>query len=181
MNHVLLRHPEVALRWAGRCYGASDVPLGRTGRGRIAGLVAALRLLDIEAVVHSDLARTRIPALAIARALGISVTADPDWRERSFGSWEGQSWHAIWRATGSAMDGMIDAPESFRPGETGETTLELAARVCAAHARLPDERVLVVTHGGPIAALVGTGQGAPVRDWPALVPACGEWRLVKTR
>lgn len=60
--------------------------------------------------------RTRAIAAPLGEKLGIVPLAEPLWRERDFGSWEGQSWNAIYRATGNAMDGMIDAPETFRPG-----------------------------------------------------------------
>ena len=70
------------------------------------------------------------------------------------------------------MDGMIDAPDVFRPGG-GETTMALAARAMAALNDLPPGRVLVITHGGPIAAILGSRAGRPPRDWSALVPPTG--------
>lgn len=178
MSLILLRHPAVALAWAGRCYGASDVPLSRAGRASITTLAHDPAWAGVAAVIHSDLGRTRLPAQAIAMALGVPLIADAGWRERDFGAWEGKSWHAIWRESGSAMDGMIDGPGDFRPGGSGETTHELRDRVLAAAARAGEggRHCLVVTHGGPIAALAGTLAGMAVRDWLPLVPACGEWR-----
>ncbi|MGC6401077.1 histidine phosphatase family protein [Sphingomonas sp. FW199] len=179
---LLVRHTAVALAWRGRCYGASDVPLSRQGRADTIALAAVLAERNPVWVVHSGLARTRILAERIARACGCPTGEDRGWRERDFGSWEGQRWTAIYRATGNAMDGMIDTPDSFRPGG-GETTFELADRVALARQRLPGGRGIVVTHGGPIAALIGRDRGALATDWPALVPPCGgsvvmpgEWR-----
>jgi broad specificity phosphatase PhoE len=40
--------------------------------------------------------------------------------------------------------------------------------------RGPDGPVVAVCHGGPIAAICGTLAGAPVADWPGLVPNTGE-------
>lgn len=179
MNLVLLRHPAVARAWAGRCYGSTDVPLSRTGRASIAEIVESVRSRRVKAVVHSDVARTRPVAQAMAEAFRVPVVADPAWRERNFGAWEGRTWNAIWRETGNAMDGMVSAPASFRPGDSGETTHELRDRVLAAHARLPEGRVLIVTHGGPIAALIGTLAGETIDRWPALVPACGTFRILR--
>lgn len=169
---VLVRHTEVARAWRGRCYGASDVPLSHAGMAATRPLARDLAALAPAWIVHSGLIRTAVLADRIAALAGCPVTCDPDWRERDFGTWEGQSWAAIYRATGNAMDGMIDAPATFRPGG-GDTTIELAARVDAAWRRLPPGTGIVVTHGGPIAALRGTWSDAPVCDWPALVPPCG--------
>jgi broad specificity phosphatase PhoE len=48
---------------------------------------------------------------------------------------------------------MFTAPEDFRPGG-GETTAELSTRSVAAWHALPEQGlVVVVTHGGPIAAV----------------------------
>ncbi len=111
-------------------------------------------------------------ATAIGRIAGCTVTGDRAWQERDFGAWEGRSWQAIYRTSGNAMDGMIDAPASFRPGG-GETTAELAARAVAALADLPRGRTLVVAHGGTIAAILGSRDALPVPAWLALVPAYG--------
>ncbi|WP_033921566.1 histidine phosphatase family protein [Sphingomonas sp. 37zxx] len=169
---LLVRHPAVARAWAGRCYGISDIGLSRAGLMQVRSLAPQLAAWAPTYIVHSGLRRAATLALAIARETGLPVTCDPRWRERDFGAWEGRSWQAIYRATGNAMDGMIDAPDSFRPGD-GETTTELATRAAAACAALPAGRVLVVSHGGPIAALLGTQQGLPPRDWLKLVPATG--------
>lgn len=168
---LLIRHTEVARAWRGRCYGISDPSLSRAGTAHAAVLAAELAAWKPDIVVHSGLRRTRYLAQLIAAA-GVETVADPGWRERDFGSWEGLTWHAIHRSTGNAMDGMIDAPDSFRPGG-GETTTELANRASEALARLPAGRIAVVSHGGPIAALRGRRLGLPARDWLALVPALG--------
>ncbi|WP_222872436.1 histidine phosphatase family protein [Hankyongella ginsenosidimutans] len=118
------------MTWRARCYGVTDVPLAR----------AAFALPEpppVERVVHSGLRRTRGPAEKLAAALGVPRIEDAQWRERDFGTWEGQTWHAIYRATGDAMDGMLTDPEGFRPGGDGETTMELAWRVVGRRARSP--------------------------------------------
>lgn len=170
---LLVRHTEVARAWRGRCYGISDPGLSRAGARHAAIVASEVAAWRPEIVMHSGLDRTCHLARRVAAIAGVEACADPDWRERDFGSWEGKSWGAIYRATGNAMDGMMDAPDSFRPGG-GETTIEMADRVAAAFAALPAGRLAVVTHGGPIAALRGRQQRLAVRDWLALVPAYGE-------
>ena len=74
------------------------------------------------------------------------------------------------------MDGMIDAPDSFRPG--GETTTEMLDRIALALSRLPADRVAVVTHGGPVAAARWLDAGLAVSMLPTLIPGYGEaWQM----
>jgi broad specificity phosphatase PhoE len=169
---LLVRHTQVASAWKGRCYGHSDVGLSRIGAVQAQVLAQTLAQWHPDIVVHSGLRRTRILAEKAANLAGVSPIGDVAWQERDFGSWEGRGWSSIFRESGNAMDGMIDDPYGFRPG-SGETTMELAARCLTALQGLPSGRVMVVTHGGPIAAIVGTQQGVPGRDWPSLVPDTG--------
>ncbi|TCH98184.1 histidine phosphatase family protein [Roseococcus sp. SYP-B2431] len=167
---LLLRHPQVAPHWAGRCYGRSDVGLSTAGRAQARRWAARIRAQDFDRVIASPARRSRWPAGLLSR----DVEIDPRLAERDFSAWEGLSWDAIWRAEGDAMDGMIDAPERFRPGG-GETTSELAARALSWWQGLAgDATVLAVTHGGPIGVLAGSLLGLAPRGWLAHVPKPGE-------
>ncbi len=175
---ILVRHPPVARVWSGRCYGQSDPGLSRAGRAMIAPLVDQLAALKPQAVIHSDLTRTKAIALPLAEKLGIPAIADPLWRERDFGTWEGRAWTAIYRETGDAMDGMIDNPDHFQPGG-GETTAALARRVGQALANLPAARpVAIITHGGPIASARALQASIERRHLASLIPATGSITLL---
>lgn len=140
----------------------------------VAPLIDQLAALNPGIIIHSDMVRTRAVALPLARRLGIVCMAEPAWRERDFGDWEGQSWNAIYRATGSAMDGMISAPGSFRPGG-GETTNDVIARIKRALEKLPNTPVIVIlSHGGPIACARLIRNNLLVSSLPSLIPALGE-------
>nr|WP_315456993.1 histidine phosphatase family protein [uncultured Sphingorhabdus sp.] len=170
----LVRHPPVLKAWQKRCYGQSDPSLSREGKAMAGPLVDQLVALKPYVIVHSDSARTRAIAEPVARQLGLNCVADALWRERDFGDWEGQTWNAIYRATGNAMDGMIDDPEHFRPGG-GETTLELIARIKRALAELPGApRIVVVAHGGPIACAKLIVDNLPLASLAANIPALGD-------
>jgi broad specificity phosphatase PhoE len=176
---ILVRHTAVARAWQGRCYGVSDVRLSRAGWAALAPLSTDLAAKRPAWVVHSGLIRTRLLAERVAVRADCPLLIDIDWRERDFGAWEGKTWNAIYRVSGNAMDGMIEAPAEFRPGG-GETTCQLAARAVRAWMRLPTGIGVVVTHGGPIAALLGWQRGAPAVDWFALVPPHGATMSVPT-
>lgn len=171
---ILVRHPPVVLAWQKRCYGQSDPGLSRTGQAMVAPLVDQLAALAPNVIIHSDMQRTRAIALPLGAKVGVVPIADPLWRERDFGSWEGQSWNAIYRATGNAMDGMIDAPDTFRPGNTGETTRQLMDRAAIALASLPRRGcIVVISHGGPIACVRAAATSADFQSIADLVPPAG--------
>ena len=161
---LLVRHTEVAVRWTGKCYGCSDIGLSHVGRQQAAELATRLAAEPITALIHSGLKRAAYLARWLANMKGIAPVADARWQERNFGTWEGRGWHSIWKETGNAMDGMFTDPASYRPGG-GETTAELSARSAAAYDALPQEGVIVViSHGGPIAAVRTMLAGVPMAD-----------------
>ncbi len=168
---ILVRHPPVTLAWQKRCYGQSDPALSRAGQAMIAPLVDRLAAMAPDAIIHSDMKRTRAIAEPLGKRLGIVPLAEPLWRERDFGTWEGQRWNAIYRATGDAMNGMVDAPETFRPGGSGETTQQLLDRIGAALAAAKRRgRVVIITHGGPIACALARQMTDKIASLPDLVP-----------
>jgi broad specificity phosphatase PhoE len=161
---LLVRHTDVAVRWSSRCYGCTDVGLSRTGRRQAAELAANLAAQPITAVIHSGLERAAYLARWIANSKGVAPTVDARWQERNFGTWEGRGWHSIWKETGNAMDGMFTDPARYRPGG-GETTAELVDRSTAAWTALPARGlIVVVTHGGPIAAVRTMLAGVPLTE-----------------
>lgn len=171
---MLLRHPPVATAWSKRCYGRSDMGWSRAGAALAQRLADDLAARPIDAIVHSGAMRTRRLAELIARRRALPIRADGGWLERDFGTWEGRSWHAIWRETGALMDRMITDPTEFQPGG-GETGLALSERARAAWSRLPTTgTTLVIAHGGPIAALRTWQAGEPLDAMVRHIPACGE-------
>ena len=154
----------------------SDIGLSAEGiaAARILAREATGTFREVTRLQASPLRRARFLGGLLSRRLGLPLETVPALRERDFGTWEGQSWDAIHAAEGDSMLGMIDAPLSFRPGG-GETTDELAQRVTRWFREMESAQgVLVITHGGPTAALRGTLAGAPPRAWLPLIPGLGE-------
>jgi uncharacterized phosphatase len=146
---LLVRHGETDWNAERRIQGHSDTPLNDTGRAQARALLEELGEEQLDAVYSSDLLRAHETARIVAQAKGLEVTAIRDLRERNFGTWEGMTDEEIFArfpeaATGSWGD--------------AETKPEMAARVVGALQRIaethPGGRVLVVSHGGPLRAVL---------------------------
>ena len=173
---ILIRHTQVASHWQPRCYGQSDAGLSSVGRRAARTIAANLDIPLGSVIVTSPLRRARFLGALLAPKLRGELIVEPALAERDFGTWEARLWTDIYAETGSDMMGLITAPDTFRPGG-GETTTELQDRAVAwVHSlNYPDNAcVVAIAHGGPIAAIRGSLSAAPVEDWLALVPDCGE-------
>lgn len=164
MHLTLIRHGESTWNATGRWQGQYDVPLSE--RGRLQALALAARMVDapFELRLASDLAR----ALETAQALGSPLETERRLREIDVGAWEGLSHEEV--ATRFA-DELADlrAGRPVRIGG-GESLPEFEARVDAVVAELAaansEKRVLVVTHGGVVRALVTRVLGMRGRPSP---------------
>ena len=170
---LLVRHPPVAKAWAGRCYGRSDMGWSRDGTKMARALAPQLAARPLAAIVHSGAIRTRRLAEMVGAIAALPVRCDPRWLERDFGIWEGRGWNAIWRETGDMMNRMMTDPESFRPGG-GETGRELSDRVKAGWDDLDvGGDILVVAHGGSMAAIRTSLAREPIERMIDYVPGHG--------
>jgi probable phosphoglycerate mutase len=158
---LLVRHGQTDWNLAHRVQGHTDTPLNAVGREQACALADSLAAPSLVAVYSSDLSRAYETAITVARVHGLEVTVDRDLREKNFGSWEGLTDTEI-------ADRFPDAVRG-RWGD-GETTEEVAERAVAAIERIrrrhPVGRVLVVSHGGALRAILdhlGVEHG-PVRN-----------------
>ena len=179
---LLVRHGETDWNRERRFQGHADPPLNETGREQAHALAAELTSEGIELVYTSDLARAVETAEIVAARLGAAVRSMRDLREIDVGEWQGLTWQEIeerypdgarsWRARGYGW-------------ETGETYEELGDRVVAALRRIafdhPEERVLVVGHGGTIRATRAFIEGLSVpesRSRSRAIGNCEVFRVV---
>jgi broad specificity phosphatase PhoE len=165
---ILVRHGETDWNREKRWQGWADPPLNDEGRRQAAGLAERLRGVPFDAVYTSDLRRAHETAEIVAAPHGVPVVADAGLREIDVGSWSGLTLAEIEERFGDE-----------RPD--GETREEHRARVRAAAARLiaahPDERILIVTHGGTIRALAEAFEG-PIGNCEAIELRWADGRLV---
>lgn len=142
----LLRHGTTDAE--GRLIGRTDATPLPEG---VEACVRRAEVLSVEAVVHSGLARTRIPAERVAAARGRIAIEDARWRELDFGAWDGRRLDAI--DAGALAAFQADPATHAAPG--GEAWPALVARVGAALAEV-DRPTLVVTHGGAMRAAIAS-------------------------
>lgn len=146
---LLARHGETDWNREHRVQGHTDRPLNDTGRAQALALAESLAGEQLDAVYASDLARALDTARAVAEPRGLPVTTLRDLREKDFGTWEGQTDEEILLRFPEARGG---------PWGDGETSDAMAGRVVAAlrtiAERHPGGRVLVVSHGGPLRAVL---------------------------
>ena len=147
---LLARHGETDWNAERRVQGHTDTPLNARGREQARALAGNLAGERLDAVYASDLGRAAETARAVARQRGLHVVELAELRERHFGSWEGLSDTEV-------LERFPDARERPHWGD-GESPSELSERVLGALRRsaeaYPDGRVLVVTHGGPLRAVL---------------------------
>ena len=157
MRLIVVRHGETLYNAQRRLTGQSDVPLNAVGEMQADALRDSLTTEHLDAIVSSDLERTRVTARTIAHNHDLSLQEDSDLRELAFGEWEGYTYDevlardanmvALWRA---------DPSQYAPPG--GETVAQVRDRCARALQRwqtqYPEGSVVWVTHGGLIGVLL---------------------------
>jgi broad specificity phosphatase PhoE len=148
---LLVRHGETDWNVERRFQGHADPPLNATGRKQAQALADELAGTQIEAVYTSDLVRARETAEIVGARVGSPVIALRELREIDVGEWQGLTWPEIEERF---PDGVRDWHAEGHGWRAGETYEQLAERVLAAAQRIasqhPDERVLIVGHGGTV-------------------------------
>jgi broad specificity phosphatase PhoE len=175
---LIARHGQSDWNAERRWQGHADRPLTEKGREQARVLAARLVRIDLDAVYSSDLRRARDTAAVVAESQGLELRTVPDLREVDVGSWSG-----LTRAEAEQR-----FPEAFArwqqgyPGwEDGESYEAMTDRVLAAVLKIAgahrDERVLIVSHGGPIRAIHAAALGLDVHAYRRLRPVEPNARL----
>jgi len=146
---LLARHGETDWNLERRVQGHTDRPLNDTGQAQARALAEELAGERVDAIYASDLARAFDTARAIAEPRGLPVVPIPELRERDFGTWEGLLDDEILERFPQARGGPWGDAETVDQLE--DRVLEALRRIAERH---PDEQVLVVSHGGPLRAIL---------------------------
>lgn len=172
---ILVRHGQTEWNAGGRMQGQIDTELTEAGRSQAKEAARELGARRPVLVVSSDLRRAWDSAAILAEncADPVVLRADPRLRETGLGEWEGLDHVTVdERYPGVRARWRFDATLT-PPG--GENRVDVAARavpvVEGLLAELPEwaERpVILVAHGGVIAALTAALLELSVENWPIL-------------
>lgn len=168
---VLWRHGQTAWNLERRFQGSTDIPLTAEGLNQARRAARLLAGLKPDAVVASDLQRTRATAAELAAVTGLEVEHHEALRETYAGAWQGLTHDEILAAHGEQYAAWKRGEAVRRGG--GELETEVADRAApvveGAADKLPDGGTLVVvSHGGTIRTTIGRLLGLDSGAWEAL-------------
>lgn len=150
----LLRHGETEYHAQQRLLGRLDAGLNDKGREQAVRVVDFFRGMDLKAIYSSPLKRCLETAAPVAGAQGLEVEIMEGLMEVDMGEWDGRSIKELFEREGDTVGRWMRNPSSVAiPG--GEDFGAVRERVMAAVDEITSrntggDRVLVVTHGGPI-------------------------------
>jgi alpha-ribazole phosphatase len=127
----LIRHGETVGGDEKRYKGSLDVPLSENGIEQVRKTAEFLKDANISNVYTSPLIRALKSAEIIAEPHGLKPIEIPDFRERSFGIWEGMSFNEIKDKYPEEFEAWAGNPLKYSP-MGGESTIEVRDRVIKA-------------------------------------------------
>ena len=171
---LLARHGETDWNREGRFQGHADPPLNRTGRAQAVDLSAALMAEQLSAVYSSPLRRALETAEVLATSHGLEPVPVDDLREVDVGSWSGLTRAEVEERFPAQFARWLDYGQGWEDGETyeemGRRAVDALLQLAATH---DGERVLAVTHGGPIRAAFAFADGTTHAEARRLGPRIG--------
>ena len=156
----LVRHAETGEEYRGRYVGRIDPPLSAAGLEQSAALG---RRVDLHEMGTEYLTSPALRTRQTAAAAGLDAAIDEDLREIDFGQWEGLTFNEIAAGYPEAVErwAKLDPAFCFPKGESLVEFQTRVRRVAERLAARPPCRVVVITHGGVIRALVCHWLGLP--------------------
>lgn len=180
---VLVRHGETDYNHDGRWQGSgSDPPLNDRGREQARRLALDLARVAFESLYASDLERAIESARIIGEPHGLRPRVFEGLREMSHGAWEGKRLVDILETWPDEYAAFESDPWSVRRPE-GDSYADLDERIWPVLDGLAErhrgERVLLVTHGGPIRLVLCELTGTPLTERDRLGVENGTWFVVE--
>ena len=174
---VMLRHGQTEFNAGSRMQGQLDTELTDLGRAQAAAAAEVLAKRQPLLIVSSDLRRAADTAAALGERSALAVRMDTRLREPHPGDWQGLTHQQVDAAApGVRLAWRDDATLAPHRGESridvADRSLPLIAELVAGEPDWgcsdPDRPVVLVAHGGLIAALTAALLDLPVDSWPVL-------------
>ncbi|MGH7835946.1 MAG: histidine phosphatase family protein [Candidatus Binatia bacterium] len=185
----LVRHGETTWNRQKRVMGRREIPLNRVGIAQARRIARLIPEIGVKAIYASPLTRAMETARILANSAGLPVKTDIGLTEVAFGRWEGHLFRDLRRD--KAYQRFVATPlESAVPG--GETIVDVQNRglkaINKALKELPQARILFVSHGDVIRAVLCHFLGLPLEEYRQLrvdtgslsgLETDGDWAEVK--
>lgn len=189
---ILVRHGETVWNATGRIQGQGDSPLTERGIAQAQAVARRLQHESFTTLYASHLNRVIETARYIAAITGHAITIDERLQERAYGIFEGltyeeaQSQHseifATYQIHRYAADYTLPGAESLRGlAERGQAVLQELVQ------KHPGERLVIVSHGAFLGAVLRDFLGVPIGgkhgfrlangSISEVVFADGDWRV----
>lgn len=175
---LMLRHGQTEFNAGNRMQGQLDTELSEAGRAQAVAVAQVIAKRQPLLIVSSDLRRAADTAVVLGEHSGLPVRLDTRLRETHLGDWQGLTHHQVDAAApGARLAWREDATWAPHGGENrvdvADRSLPLIAELVAGEPHWgdpadPDRPVVLVAHGGLIAALTAALLRLPVANWPAL-------------
>jgi probable phosphoglycerate mutase len=173
----MLRHGQTEFNAGSRMQGQMDTDLTDLGRAQALAAAEVLAKRQPLLIVSSDLRRAYDTAETLAQCCSLPVRVDPRLRETHLGDWQGLTHHQVDAGSPGARLAWRDDARWAPHG--GESRVDVADRSTPLVAELvagerlwgaddAERPVVLVAHGGLIAALTAALLGLPVDNWPVL-------------
>jgi broad specificity phosphatase PhoE len=176
---VLVRHGETDWNRENRFQGHADPPLNDKGRAQARELADELRTERFAAAYTSPLRRAHETASILVPELGLEPVPDEALMEVDVGSWSGLTRDEVALRFPEGYARWLEYGHGWDDGESYE---ELGERVVsgllAIAVRHPHERVLAVTHGGPIRSALAAADGVPFDEARRSIHVIGNCAVV---
>ena len=174
---VMLRHGQTEFNAGSRMQGQLDTDLSDLGRAQAVAAAEVLAKRQPLLIVASDLRRAHETALTLSQHSGQPVRVDTRLRETHLGDWQGKTHSEVDVMSPGARLAWRDDARWAPHG--GESRIDVAARSTPVVADIlagepewgadePERPVVLVAHGGLIAALTAALLDLPVDSWPVL-------------
>ena len=174
---VMLRHGQTEYNAGSRMQGQLDTDLSELGRAQAVAAAEVLAKRQPLLIVSSDLRRAYDTAVSLGERSGVEVDVDTRLRETHLGDWQGLTHSEVDAAAPGARLAWRDDARWAPHG--GESRVDVAERSLPLVAELVDSQpewgaddadrpLVLVAHGGLIAALTAVLLGIPVDNWPIL-------------
>lgn len=150
----LIRHGETDWNAQGKIQGKTDIPLNGEGIGQAAQCGAYFTASDWDLIITSPLQRARRTAEIINESLDLPLLEMEEFAEKHFGDAEGMTYE----------ERALTFPNRHYPNQedNGRFAERLAAGLKIINDRYPEQRVLLVSHGGVINAILGDLSGGEI-------------------